>query len=280
MDALKPMDISLVIVTYNNRGFIVKCIEQIKTHLPQELVCEIIVVDNNSPDRTAEAVRVIPDIQVMVNKRNIGFGAANNLGIKASRGKYVFLLNPDIFVHKDAFAKLYEFMEQNESVAMCGPRLIYPDGTDQSSAHRWPRCFSTPLVQRTFLAHTAWGRKMRARYQLEGISKDRPSLVPWLVGAALFIRRARLESIGGGFDERFFMYYEDIDLCRQLWQAGFQIAYMPLSAMTHFHRRESARGGFKIFTNRVYRIHLLSYLKYFIKWRGKKEPPVPHVRFA
>src|SRR3989338_7100586 len=144
MDALKPMDISLVIVTYNNRGFIVKCIEQIKTHLPQELVCVIIVVDNNSPDRTAEAVRVIPDIQVMVNKRNIGFGAANNLGIKASRGKYVFLLNPDIFVHKDAFAKLYEFMEQNESVAMCGPRLIYPDGTDQSSAHRWPRCFSTP----------------------------------------------------------------------------------------------------------------------------------------
>jgi GT2 family glycosyltransferase len=268
------MDISMVIVTYNNRGFISECIGQIKKHLPKELVCEIIAVDNNSSDGTPSALRAIADVQIISNKRNIGFGAANNIGIGASRGKYILLLNPDIFVHEGAFEKLYEFMEQNDGVAVCGPRLIYPDGTDQASANRWPRCFATPLVQRTFLGNTAWGRRIKAKYRLEGLAKDRPSLVPWLVGAALFIRRESLKSVGGGFDERFFMYYEDIDLCRQFWQAGLCVAYVPLSAMTHFHRRESARGGFKIFTNRVYRIHLLSYFKYFIKWRGAKEPAV------
>ncbi len=277
MDELNLMDLSIVIVTYNNRGFISKCIEQIKKHLPKEFACEVIVVDNNSSDGTVDALRALVDIQIIVNKCNIGFGAANNIGIRASRGKYILLLNPDIFIHKDAFEKLYEFMEHNERIAVCGPRLLYPDGTDQASANRWPRCFATPLVQRTFFGRTAWGKKIKARYRLEGLAKDRPSLVPWLVGAALFIRRSSLTGVGGGFDERFFIYYEDIDLCRQFWHAGLCVAYVPLAVMTHFHRRESSRGDFKFFTNRSYRIHLLSYFKYFIKWRRVKEPALPHL---
>ena len=263
-----------MIVTYKEREFIRQCIAQIQTHLPRGLQCEIIVVDNNSSDGTKDVLRSIPNIRVIQNERNIGFGAANNRGIRASSGKYVFVLNPDIFVQENSFTALFEFMEQNKQVAVCGPRLSYPDGTDQPSANNWPRSVSTPLVQRTFFGDTAWGRREKARYHMNELPKDSPSAVPWLVGAALFIRRSALDFVKGGFDERFFIYFEDIDLCRQFWHAGCEVWYVPLSRMIHFHRRESARGGLIILRNRLYRIHLISLLKYFIKWRGIKNPEV------
>lgn len=269
------MDISIIIVTYKDKGFIRECVESYKRRIPKRLLVEIIVVDNNSGDGTREIAENLEGIKLIKNDRNIGFGKANNIGIQLAKGKYIFISNPDIFVYDNVLETLYDFMEENHKAGICAPKLLYPDDSDMHGARMWPKHFATPLAQRSFFGQTAWGRKVSSEYVLEADTQNLAHPVPWIVGAAMFIRKTALEKVGKCFDERYFIYCEDTDLCREFWQKGHEVWYVPYVQMTHFHKRDSARGGvFAFLKNRMHRIHVASYLKYLRKWRGI---PNPHV---
>jgi GT2 family glycosyltransferase len=205
---------------------------------------------------------------MIANKKNIGFGAGNNIAIRKAKGEYILILNPDVAVLAEEITKLYTFIKENESIALVGPRLLNPDGSVQLSCFRFPTVF-TPLYRRTFLKRVPKLKAKYDHYRMLNFDHNKTIPVHWLVGGCMLFKKDAFMSVGM-FDERYFMYYEDIDLCRSLWEKGFKVYYHPKSEMVHYHQRLSAEEGFiKSFSNKTLYYHLLSWIKYVQKYFGK-----------
>ena len=230
------------------------------------------LVDNASGDGCLEQVRRDhPWVKTLSVTENCGFGAGNNLAIRQAKGKYILLFNPDLVVLPGETDKLVAWMEAHPEVGICGPRLVNPDQTLQVSRFTFHDLY-TPLVRRTFLGKTRWGKKKLAQYFLAEAAGDQPQEVDWILGAAMLIRRELLDGIGQ-FDERFFMYFEEEDLCRRAWQTGSKVVYAPVATFMHYYGRDSqTRYSLEFFTNRMARVHVMSGLKYLWKYRGQKNP--------
>jgi len=286
------MDLSIIILNYKQKGLVKQCIKGIVTTQPN-LDYEIIVVDNNSDDNCLEMVKnifkdnlknneiqpelpiinklEIPPIETIQSKSNDGFAVGNNLGIKQVKGEYVMILNPDIAVVPGALEKMVNFMQENQQVGIIGPRLINPDGSVQYSCRRFPSLM-TPLYRRTFLGKLLFAKKPLIDYLMKDFDHEEKIEVDWLFGACLLIRKSVMDKVGL-FDERFFMYFEDLDLCRRVWQAGFKIIYFAKVEMVHYHQRLSAeRNGVLGILSKGGRIHIASGIKYFAKYLGVKLP--------
>ena len=286
------MDLSIIILNYKQRGLVKQCIKGIVMAQPQ-VNYEIIVVDNNSGDGTLTVVEkmfqpeteknnqqqtlpiskelIIPPIKTIAAPTNGGFAVGNNLGIKAAAGQYIMILNPDIAVVPGALEKMVSYMKQNPTVGITGPKLINPDGSVQYSARRFPNFF-TPIYRRTIFGNLPWARKSVDKYLMKDVHHQANQEVDWLFGACLLISREVLDKIGL-LDERFFMYFEDLDLCRRAWQAGFKVVYLTEVEMVHYHQRLSAeRSGILGVFSKGGRIHIASGFKYFAKYLGIKLP--------
>ncbi len=227
---------------------------------------EVIVVDNNSGDGIEQMMRQdFPIFKFIQTKKNLGMGAGNNLGIKNAKGKYVLILNPDVVVLKDSIEKLLEFIRNNPQAGCVAPKLLYPNRSYQQSCYRFPKFF-IPAFVRTSLKKI--GRKKIERYFMNDIPTDKPHQIDWARGSALLARKDVLDKIGG-FDENFFMYLEDTDLCRRIWRAGYEVWYVPSAEMIHYYFRES-NGGIWIrdLFKKIAWIHIISWFKYFWKWRN------------
>ncbi len=262
------MDISIIIVNYKSKGLTLNCIRSIRQADWPGLDYEIIVVDNYSGDLSNEDLKPLGQIRYIMNGQNLGLGAANNLGIRQAQGKYIVIMNPDTLVEPGAFFKLHDFMEKNQSVGVVGPKQLNYDGSLQASCFRWPR-FLTPVFRRTPLGGTAWGKKDLDRFLYKDYNKNDVKEVDWLLGSFLFCRAQALRQ-AGVFDEKFFLYFEDTDLCRRFWQMGWQVVYNPEAVITHNHKRQSAKTPwYKFFQNKAAWHHLASWLRYLWKWRGK-----------
>jgi GT2 family glycosyltransferase len=260
------MDISIVILNYKSKGFTLNCIKSIKETNFGNLSHEIIVVDNNSSDSIGEiATWQYPDIVFIQNDRNLGMGAGNNVGIRRASGKYVAIMNPDTLVFKDTFLKLHDFAEGNPRAGVIGPKQYNPDKSVQDSCFRWHK-LSTPFFRRTPLGRNSLAQKELDRYLMKDFDRNRIKEVDWLLGSFIFCRASALAEVGL-FDERFFMYFEDTDLCRRMWQRGWQVVYYPEAKIIHNHLRQSARiAWYKFFTDSIARHHFASWLKYLAKW--------------
>ena len=285
------MDLSIIILNYKQKGLVKQCIKGIVTAQPQ-LKYELIVVDNDSKDGSLEMVNVmfkeekqlgnqpelplnkpleIPSIKTIQSESNDGFAAGNNLGIQKASGKYIMIINPDIAVVPGALEEMVNFLESNSSVGMISPKLINPDGSVQYSCRRFPNIF-TPIYRRTILGKLPFAKKYLTDYLMMDFDHSNSKEVDWLFGACLLIRKSILDRIGM-FDERFFMYFEDLDLCRRFWQAGFKIMYFPVVEMVHYHQRLSAeKSGILGALSKGGRIHIVSGVKYFAKYLGSKLP--------
>ena len=260
--------VSIIIVNYNQKNFLKQCLKNIK-EANLKLDYEIIVVDNNSTDGSREILTrfKISDLRfkIILNRENLGFAKANNQGIKLSQGKYILILNPDIIVLPGAIEVLYQFMEAHPEVTLCGPKLLNPDKSIQYSCCRFPTLY-TPVLRRTFLGKVPFFRKKLEEYLMKDFDHARPCEVDWLLGAALAMRRSGLDKIGF-FDERFFLYFEDVDLARRAHKAGLKVYYVPASQMYHFHQRLSAtHSAFPALFSKITWIHIASAIKYFWKW--------------
>jgi hypothetical protein len=259
------MDISIVIVNYKSKDLILNCIRSIKNADWPGLDYEIIVVDNYSGDLAGDDLKQFGEIKFIMNGRNIGLGAANNQGIRQARGKYIAIINPDIIAAKDVFIKLFDFMENNPRVGLVGPKQFNLDNTVQDSCFRWPSLL-TPIFRRTPLGKIGLAKKDLDRFLYKDYNKNSIKEVDWLLGSFLFCRAQALRQ-AGLYDEEFFLYFEDTDLCQRFWQMDWKVIYNPQVKIVHNHRRQSARAPwYKFFTSLAAWHHIISWLKYLKKW--------------
>ena len=194
-----------------------------------------------------------------------------NLGIKQAKGKYILLLNPDVAIFEKGIEKMITFLDSNPEVGLIGPRLINPDGSVQLSC----RCFPSPkiiLYRRSPLGKLPNAKKQLRKFMMSDQNHQRNQEVDWMIGACFMASQKAIKKVGL-MDERFFLYFEDVDWCRRFWQNGYKVIYFADSEMVHYHQRLSALNpGLKGVFSYVTRIHIQSGIKYFLKYRGKNNP--------
>ena len=231
------MELSVIIVNYNAGPLLEVCLASIQ-RFGGDLALEVLVVDNASADGSLEALRRFPQVRLIPNRDNRGFAAAVNQGLAAAAGRYFLLLNPDTEVVSRVFRALVAFAEAHPDAGVVGPRLRNPDGSLQTSAYRFPTLFQAAgtvlrlqrLVPVSFLrARLGW---WLGRYfgQLDPHVTARP--VDYVTGACMLIRREVVERIGG-FDPRFFLYFEEKDFCLRAGQAGWRVWFDPAAEVVH-----------------------------------------------
>lgn len=271
------MLLSVIINHYQTPRLLKECLESLKKVLPLDgLETEIIVTDSQSQPAIQKMLAgLFPEITLIAHPRNLGFGKIVNSGLKKAQGKFILILNADIVIkQKEAISLLLNYLDNRPEVGLAGPQLLYPNGQPQNSCFR-DYTPSVVLCRRTFWSKTRWGQKILEKFLMKKETEKarvekKPLEVDWLMGSALIARREAVEKVGL-FDERFFMYFEDVDWCRRIRQAGYKIIYFPASQMCHHHQQASKKGKgiFDFFLSKYARVHLASALKYFWKWRCK-----------
>jgi GT2 family glycosyltransferase/glycosyltransferase involved in cell wall biosynthesis len=227
-------DLSIIILNWNVRELLLECLRALPGAAGEWWSrSEVVVVDNASTDGSVEAVLgEFPDARVLALKRNLGFSGGNNAGIRASRGRLLLLLNPDTLPEPGSIAALCDYMEAHPDVGIAGPRLLNPDGTLQPSRRRFPTLL-TGLVESTPLQRLAPDAPLLQRFYMFDRSDDETQDVGWLSGAVLLCRREVLAQ-AGLFDTGYFMFSEELDLCRRVSRAGWHIVYVPSSRVVHY----------------------------------------------
>ncbi len=220
-------DISVSLVNTKNRELLLACLGTLQASVTADVEVEIVVLDNASDDGSAQAVRErFPDVRLIAQGFRTGFGANHNTIIRATDGRYIYVLNEDTMSEDWGFVRLVSEMDAHPRTAALGPRLVYPDGRRQRSAWRFP----TPAV-------SLLGLPRLGKLGIPQSKGDRPRSVDWVTGAVLLIRREALEDVGL-FDEDFFIYFEEVDLCLRLGRAGWEVCYFPGATVVHY---ESSR---------------------------------------
>lgn len=220
-----------VVVSYNVRDLLLKCVSSLETARTAGLLSRIIVVDSASTDSSADAVRRrFPDV-IVIDAPNRGYGAGANTGIQASSEELILVLNPDTVVPSSAVDRLTAYMADKASTGIVAPRMRYPDGTIQLSRRRFPARL-TPVFESTIFElcwpGNPWSRAYKLHDRAENVTQD----VDWVVGACLMVRRVAIET-AGPFDESFWMYCEEIEWCWRLRRHGWRIAYLPDAEIVH-----------------------------------------------
>jgi len=233
---------SIVIVSFNTRAHLEECLT---TVCGQDVSC-IVVADNGSTDGSVSMVRrTFPSVVVDVDESNPGYGAGANRGIRRCGTDDVLLLNSDTRLAAGAAAALTVYLDAHPKVGVAGPRLVNQDGTLQRSAFRFPSPLRPPLQSDPLAPLIAHIPGLRERY-LATWSHSEARPVPYVMGAALAIRRRAFDEVGG-FDESFFMYAEEVDLCWRMRAAGWDTHFAPVTTVTHVGRAST----------RQYRAHML-----------------------
>ena len=231
-------DVSVVIVNYQTYDELDACLAS----LPRVPTIEVIVVDHESTPEQVERLHARhPRVVFVPNDCNPGFGAGVNVGARLASGRYFLLLNPDTRVQSDAIPSMHDYLDRHPRIGVVGPRVIDPDGTVQQSARTFPGML-TGLFGRTSLLTRIWPGNPWSRRQLvarEALSE--PVVVHWVAGSCLMVRSDAFRALGG-FDESFFLYWEDADFCKRLAKAGWLTAYLPTAVVMHLAGRSSRRA--------------------------------------
>jgi len=261
-------DVNVIIVNYKMKESVREALATLFSDIAgAPFSVKVTVVDNASGDGAGEMLeKEFPQVLFLQHGKNPGFGAANNLGMRAVASRYYFLLNPDTrFIEPKTVERLYAFMESKPRAGICAPRLVGFDGALQHSCLRFPTVLS-PFDRRTGLGLTSGGAKRLDHFLMRKWGHDKRRMVDWVQGSAMFIRASALAETGA-MDERFFMYFEDTDLCRRFWMKHWPVYYLSDVSLAHAHHRDSAElpvwKGF--FLKKTTRYHVVSWLKYLGK---------------
>ena len=217
--------VSAVVVNYNARDHLLECVRSLRS----DGVEEIIVVDNASTDGSLAAITALdPDVVCVPTGGNLGFGSAANRGLAVASGVYVAVLNPDVVVESGTMKALAAALDADPTLAAVAPRVDNPDGTLYPSVRAFPSM--TDAIGHAFLGFIAPRNRFSTRYRLLDWDHSRAVEVDWASGTCLMLRSASEE---GRFDESYFMYVEDVDLCWRLRQAGWRVGYEPAGRVIH-----------------------------------------------
>jgi GT2 family glycosyltransferase len=223
--------VSIVIVSFNTRDLLRECIESLRREVGAVLQ-ETIVIDNASRDGSADMVESqFPDVRVIRSETNLGFARANNHAFALARGSYIVLLNSDAFLKPNALLSAIRHMEDNPTAGLGGGRLIGRDGSWQPAARMFPSPLND-LLMLSGLAATYPQSRFLGRADRTWANPGKAAAVDWVPGAFSIIRKEVLDRVGH-FDERFFLYYEEVDLCRRIKAAGYGIWYWPDVVVVH-----------------------------------------------
>jgi GT2 family glycosyltransferase/lipopolysaccharide/colanic/teichoic acid biosynthesis glycosyltransferase len=254
------MDISIVIVTHNSLSPVEKCLESIERY-PPAAEFEIVVVDNASTDGTPEMIGSrFPSVELIANRENTGYSRGVNRGIRSSTGRLLLVLNPDIEVGEGSIDRLVDFMERTPDAGIAASKLVYPDGRLQPSCRRFYN-LTVLLLRRTFLGRIFPNARPLRDHLMMDYDHETARRVDWVIGACMLARREAIEKVGS-MDERFFLYFEDIDWCYRMQHHGWAVYYVPESVMVHRYERSSSKSVFR----KPFVIHILSMLRYVEKW--------------
>ncbi|MCP4572416.1 MAG: glycosyltransferase [bacterium] len=257
---LFPVKLAVVIVHYNTSDDLARCLESLNAYGPPDDF-RIVVVDNASRDEgLAEVHRRFPDCEWIFNADNQGYSRGCNRGLAAVEAEYYLLLNPDVVVKPGALARLLEFADAHPRAGIIGPQLLNEDGTIQHSCRRF-YTFWTLVLRRTFLGRLFPDSRPVRRHLMQDFDHRSARPVDWLLGGCLLVRRSAVDRTGP-MDERFFLYFEDVDWCYRMWRAGCEVLYTPDARFVHRHRRSSAQGA----TSRSFWLHLGSLISFYEKW--------------
>ena len=233
-------DLSIVIVSWNCRDELADCLASLAPDR-HAVTVQTVVVDNASGDDTAAMVRRrFPDVTLIANDANRGFAAANNQGLAVATGRHLLFLNPDTVVGDRALQTLVGALDADATLGACGPRLLNTDGTVQTSVRRFPT-FAALFHQYTPLRMLGLLKPAYRRYKSRDFDFRSAADVESLMGAALCVPRRVLDRVGP-FDERFFVYFEEVDLCRRIRDAGHRCRFLPEAAVTHVGGVSAAKG--------------------------------------
>ena len=237
--------LSVIIVSYNCLGLLQKCLASIRAGA-RSMTHEVIVVDNASDDGTCEWIRrSAPETRLFTNSANLGFAKGCNLGIRESRGDYVLLLNPDTQVAGGTFLSTWEYMQGSPRLAACGCKILRPDGSiDLSCKRNFPSPWDA-LCRMVGLSKLLPQSTVFASYDAQQLDEDRQQEVPLIDGCYMMIRREAIDDIGL-FDERFFMYAEEMDWCRRAHMRGWSIGYDPSGTIVHVKGEITRRSPFRM----------------------------------
>ncbi len=236
------MDLSIIIVNYNVKEFLQNLIHSIEK-ASSTITKEIIIIDNASDDGSVDFIKEkFPYVKLNANQNNLGFGKANNIGLKEVRGKYILLINPDTIVAEDTFEKMIRFFENNPDAGLAGCKILNPDGTLQLACRRSFPGPWTSFTKVTGLSTFFNKSKIFARYNLTYLDENQTYEVDAISGSFMMMRRKVYDKVGG-FDEQFFMYGEDLDFCYRVQKAGFKVYYVHSTQIIHYKGESTKRSS-------------------------------------
>jgi GT2 family glycosyltransferase len=247
-------DVAVVVVTWNALPWLERCLESVRGY-------ETIVIDHGSTDGTLPLVAERFPAVTLLEQPNLGMGAGNNAGMRAARGRYAFLLNPDAWVVGDGLERLAAFADEHPRAAVVAPRLRNPDGTLQRSVRGDPTLWGL-ATEYLFIRKLAPGTNAFNPLYAGGFAHDAPAGVDWVQGAALLVRLEAVAAVGA-FDEDFFMFSEEADLLYRFRKAGWSVMFDPEAEVVHVGGA-SHRGS-------LYVENLRGHLRWFDKHRGRRE---------
>lgn len=242
-------NLSVIIINWNAGEYLITCIDSICRHIYDEATTEVIVVDNNSEDGSISCLKEkYPFVQIIENKKNLGFGSANNQGFKLSSGKYILCLNPDTVLQDDSLLKMLKFMQIKPEIGIAAPKILDGNESICTSVIKPPTFYSEALK-------VLYPKKKNVRELLStDFDYSKPSKVECVSGCCMMLYREAINK-AGFFDEDFFMYAEDIELCVRMRDNGYDVFYYPEAHIVHLGEKSTGKN---------YRIAIHSYISAYV----------------
>lgn len=267
----RTCQLSIIIVTWNTADITLKCIQTIKKYI-HHLQYEIIVADNFSNDDTVSKLKKEGGVIIIENKSNLGFGRGNNIAAKKAKGDYLLFLNSDMELLDNKLVDMFNYINLNPEIGLIGPKFLNIDLTDQGSVFPPQTLFNA--FREFWLGQDSYSKYVpQAKEPVEVFSVS---------GGAVMIKRSLFEKIDG-WDKRYFMFYEDLELCRQVKKLGYKIFYYPQCRLIHRHGASgksladtSNQWRRLIPSSKIYHGLLKHYLLFLITWSGQKWQIVKH----
>lgn len=241
---MNSIQLSIIIVNFRSEKFLKKCLASIYNIWGEEL--EVIVVNNDTKESLADISLDFPAVKIVKQEKNFGFGAANNTGAKIAQGEYLLLLNPDTEILSNNLEKIFKKFQENKEVVVIGPRLITGEGETQ----KW--CAGKEFTFWRLIKNNLGIIESKKIWE-----SQKEILADWVSGAALFIKKEIFNKVGG-FDEHFFTYFEDDDLCRRIRKVGYKIVYYPEISIKHI-------GGQCWESVSKQKMHFFNSMAYYVK---------------
>ena len=253
-------DLTISIVNYNTKEYILKCLESIYAN-SEGVDIDIYVVDNNSTDDSVDAIRnLYPGVKLIENNENKGFAEANNQVLRLFNSRYCLITNPDVTMLPETLQEMVRFMDSNLDAGAGGCKILNPDKSLQYSCRRYPSIIMT-LSRGLLIDYLIPKNRLIEKYLMRDWAHDSIMPVEWLTGCCLMVRQETIKEVGF-FDKKYFMYFEDADLCYRI-NKSWKVYYLPHVQMLHVFQHKSRKGG-----NLMHRLHHLKSASHFFKKFG------------